>query len=624
MVYFSKCYMDCSLRPVFTLLVQAGIPCMWTNDSQRILLEHFDAILNSPSYIYYPALTFSPSSSWLHECYTAELIQVAEVVKGLQAEWEMCSRSVLLNNCPWILSYWNNTIAVGSTDKDIVILDAITGSQTVILPGHTDGVRSLTFSSDGRLLVSGSDDKTVKLWDMQTGGVIKTFHGYTSRVRSVSISADYTTIASGSEDKTFRLWNIEMGECHCIIGQPEAVYCTRFSPTDPQCLISVSGRIVQQWDSNGHKIGPTYNGHCIVFCPDGTQFASRIKNDLTVQKTNSGVVAAKFHMAGSYFSPCCFSPDGRLVATATGYNICIWDITGPHPHPVETFIGHTNSITSLTFSSPFTLISASEDKSLKFWWIGTSASTKSIALKEKNGPIIPSGLDGVINTWGICKRPLGVPTGDFYEWVTQLTSSQLVFVWYKDREINILDVQKGELIEVISVPECILGDGLFEDILRESGDSVLGEPLDLRVSGDGSKVFCLYEKWIQGWDIWTGGYVGGGLSMCGERFLETYGSKVKVDSLLNQGWDFETPGTSPAMLPSNPSGWFHLSDTKYWEPNMSRVRDIYTGKVIFQLPKRYGEPVYIQWLGQYLLASFWSKEVLVLDFSHHIFPSIDS
>jgi len=610
MVYFSECYIDCSLKPVFTLLVQAGVPCMWTNDSQRILLEHFDAILNSPSHIYYPALTFSPSSSWLHGCYTGELIQVAEVVKGLQAEWGVCSHTVLLDNCPWTLSYWNNTIAVGSTDKDIVILDAIIGSQTAILPGHTDGVRSLIFSLDGRLLVSGSCDKSVKLWDMQTGGVIKTFHGHTGRVRSVSISADHTTIASGSEDKTLRWWDVETGECHYIIGQPEAVYCTRFSPTDPQCLISVSGRIVQQWDSNGHKIGPTYNGHCIVFCPDGTQFASRIKNDLTVQKTNSGVVAAKFHMAGSYFSPSCFSPDGRLVATATGYNICIWDITGPHPHPVETFIGHTNSITSLTFSSPFTLISASEDKSLKFWWIGTSASTKSIALKEKNGPIIPSGLDGVINTWGIHKRPLGVPTGD-----SQLTSSQLVFVWYKDRRINILDVQKGEPIEVISVPK---------DICRGTGISDPGKPLDLRVSGDGSKVFCLYEKWIQGWDIWTGGNVGGEVSIYGERFLETYGSKVRVGPQIGRAWDFEIPDIPPVILSSDPSGGFHLSDTKYWEPNMSRVKDIYTGKVIFQLPKRYGEPVYIQWLGQYLLASFWSKEVLVLDFSHHIFPSIDS
>jgi WD40 repeat protein len=77
------------------------------------------------------------------------------------------------------ISYFNNTVAIGSGHRDIIILDVITGSQTAILSGHTDEVLSVVFSSDGRSLVSGSVDMTVKLWDMQTGGAIKTFSGHT-------------------------------------------------------------------------------------------------------------------------------------------------------------------------------------------------------------------------------------------------------------------------------------------------------------------------------------------------------------------------------------------------------------------------------------------------------------
>jgi len=593
---------------------------VWTNDSQRILLEHFDAILNSPSHLYYPALPFSPSSSWLHKCYTAEFLQEVKVVKGLQAEWGMCSRTVLLNDSPWTLSYWNNTIAVGSAHKDILILDAITGSQTAILPGHTDEVRSLTFSSDGTSLVSGSYDKTVKLWDMQTGGVVKTFIGHTGRVRSVSISADHTIIASGSEDKTLCLWDIGKGECHHIIEHKNAVYCTRFSSTDPQCLISVSGTTAQHWDINNYKVRATYGGCQIAFSSNGTQFISRTTHDVTVQNIDSGVAVAKFDMANSYFNPCCFSPDGRLVAVAAGCNACVWDITSPDPHLVETFVGHTKNITSLTFSSPSTLISASQDKSVKFWQIGalsadpvatdqkstslTSPPTKSIALEAKHGIIIPSDLpDRVIKTWGIsaglCKGSLHISAEDFHQSGIHLVDSKLIFVWYTDNQINVWDAEKGELLHTIRVPR--------------------GSVIDLRVSGDGSKVFCLYGRSIQAWDIWTREAVGEvELWDDATEILAIDSSKVWVnfESITTQGWDFGISGKSPVRLPNKLPDWLHLNDTKLWETKMSRMKDIVTEKVVFQLPGRFGNPAYVQWGGQYLLACFRSGEVLVLDFSH--------
>ena len=120
------------------------------------------------------------------------------MIKGARTEWGTCSCTVSLGSHVWSLSYWNSTIAVGSGDKDIIILNAIASSQMAVLSGHTDEVNCVTFSSDGRSLASGSDDETVKLWDVQTGGVVKTFHGHTRWVRSVSMSVDCTRIASGS------------------------------------------------------------------------------------------------------------------------------------------------------------------------------------------------------------------------------------------------------------------------------------------------------------------------------------------------------------------------------------------------------------------------------------------
>jgi len=584
-----------------------------------MLLENFDAVHDSPSYLYYSALPFSPSSSWLHECYTAELLQVAKVVEGLPAEWGKCSRTVLLNNSPWTISYWNNTIAVGSSHKDILILDAITGSQTAVLPGHTDEVRSLTFTSDGISLVSGSYDKTVKLWDVQTGGVVKTFYGHTDRVCSVSISADYTIIASGSLDQTVHLWDTQTGECHQIIEQQNKVHCVSFSPKDPQTLISVSGTTVQQWDIDGHKVGPMYKGFQIVFSPDGTQFVSHVQGSVVVQGVNSGVVIAKFDMASSYFFPCCLSPDGRLLAVAADYNVCVLDITNPEPCLIETFFGHTNNITSLAFSSPSTLISVSQDKSVKFWQIGTpsmdpvlvypestpltSAPTKSIAQKAKIGPIIPSDLpDGAMKTWGIltghlCKESQEIPAEYPHQSNIQLVNSKLIFVWYANRKISIWDAEKGRLLQTIDAPE--------------------GYIKDLRVSGDGSKFFYLYWDTIKVWDIWTRKVMDEVKIYNTKGILVIDGSKVWVDSFTStQGWDFGIPGSFSTQLSNKPPDRLHLNDAKLWETDMSRMKDTITGKVVFQLPERFGKAVHVQWSGQYLVVSLRSKEVLILDFSH--------
>jgi len=621
MVCLSEYYSDCSLRSVFTLLVQAGVSCPWINDSQRILLENFDGILNSPSYLYH-TVSFCPSSSWLHEYYTAELLQAVKVVGGLPVEWGMCFRKVLLNCEGWALSYWNNTIAVGSGDTNILILDTVTGSQIAVLSGHADAVRSLTFSSDGTSLVSGSIDKTVKLWDVQTGGVVKTFHGHTGWVVSVSISADHTTIASGSDDKTLHLWDIQTGECHQVIEHQNLVDCVSFSPENPQHLISTSGGTAQQWDINGHKVGPTYSGSWIAFSPDGTgQFILHARHKVTVQNINSGIVVANFPITDSAFFLCCFSPDGRLVAVTTKKNAYVWDITGSDPHLVETFVGHTNSITSLVFSSPSTLISTSYDGSVRFWQIGVSsadiamadpepipftpATAKSIALKAKNDVIIPSDLDGVIKTWGISAGPhkesLQTQVRDSYQTSIQLIGNRLIFAWYTDNEINIWDAKKGKRLQTIYMNR----DGVK----------------DLRILGDGFKIFCLYERSIQVWDIWTGKVVDEvEFEHRTHEILQIDGLKVWIRISLiigyhTRGWDFGIPGPSPLQLSDPLPDKLYLNETKQWEIKTSSMKDTVTGKVVFQIPERFGKATHAQWDGQYLVVSFQPNEALVLDFS---------
>ena len=603
-------------------LVQSGVSCKWTNDSQRLLLEHFDAISSSPCQIYHSALPLSPSSSWLHNHYATELSKEVRVVQGLPARWGACFRTVVTHTRPVCSICWKNTVAVGLLSGDIAILDGTTGSQVATLSGHTGNVSSLAVSSDGALFVSGSYDRTIKQWDLQTGGVIRTLHGHTEIVHSVSISADHTTIASGSSDATLRLWDVHTGECHHIIEQEDEVKCVSFSPTDPQHLI-FTFRSVQQWEISGNGINHKYNGYHATFSPDGTQFASCVKlpGTVVVQNTSSGAIVAEFPLVSdANVQCCCFSPDGRLIAVAPDNAIQIWDITGSDPQLIETFVGHSDIIWSIGFFNSSSLISSSRDGSVKFWQmtvltdqVGTypktvslvSSPTRSITLQAEDGITISSDSDGVVKiqdlSTGSCKASFQTPAKDVNHSDVRLIGNRLIFVWFADEKIHVYDVEKGELLHTV--------DGPRQGVI------------DIRISGDGSKVLCLVHTYIQAWSIWTGEAVGEVLSgMVSPQSFIVGGSRAWFFCSLGRiwrGWNFGIANSRLGSSSNSPS--LSLNDTKQWDLGLSRVRDTVTGQLIFQMGGRHTHPFNVQSGGKYVALYYTSGEVLVLDFNH-VFP----
>ncbi|MGB3767803.1 MAG: AAA family ATPase, partial [Phormidesmis sp.] len=99
------------------------------------------------------------------------------------------------------------------------LLDAIwANSEQNLLTGHEYGVDSVSFSPDGKTLVSGSRDRTVRLWDATTGMSIgQPLIAGEDWVDSVSFSPDGKTLVSSGSDGTVRRWNTTTRE---PIGQP--------------------------------------------------------------------------------------------------------------------------------------------------------------------------------------------------------------------------------------------------------------------------------------------------------------------------------------------------------------------------------------------------------------------
>ena len=549
------------------------------------------------------------------------------------AQWGTCIRTVS-HEFGGPLAHWSSNIAIGGRYGDITILDALTGSQAAVLSGHMGCVNSLTYSSDGIFLVSGSNDTTVKLWDVQTGGVIKTLHGHTEQIQTVSISADNTMIASTIgdrfEDQSTYLWNIKTGNYRIMedIGRnPIFLPNCIFSPTNSQLLLSSIHGNTQQWDINSHKIGSTVSGRCAAFSPDGTQFISQREKGITIRNTDSKKAIKRINLDGVP-DHCCFSPNGRFIAVSVSHTIYLLDTAGPDPCPIQTFIGHSVDITSLVFSSPYCLISASHDKSIKFWQIDTSPadpgtpSTEStsltstpimfVSLQARDGLAFSLDSAGVVKTWNIltghCKESYKTQIESAKHADIQLINDRVIIVWTNSSKgkIYVWDARKGKLRSITTA-------GFIP-----ATDSIQG----LRVVRDGSRVLQLHDDTISAWDIWTGKFVckASLKESCGKfDALQMDGSKVLVyfgESSV-QGWDFGTPGSTPTQFSGIPSDRPHPNfiDARLWSGGPVRIEDSVTGKMIFQLYGRYTNPAGIQWDGQYLIAGYGTGEVLILDFS---------
>jgi len=388
---------------------------------------------------------------------------------------------------------------------------------------------------------------------------------------------------------------------------------------DPQYFISISGGGVWEWSTDGHKIASTYDGSYAAFSSDGSKFVLCNGAVVQVKSSDSRAVVAEFHMDNTWTRYCCFSPDGRFIAIASDHTAYVWDITSPEPHLIETFTGHTHSITSLIFSSPTSLVSASHDGSIKFWQISVPSTSpdvvdpksklhtspiKSITLQAKDGIAISSDSDGVVRIWdlltGFCNASFQTPAKGSYLRDAKLIDNRPVLIWYTAEKIHIWDVEKELLLQTVDIPQ--------------------GHVYDLRISGDGSKVFCMGYGFIQAWYTWTGEVMGRVelyYDQCSDAFLTIDGSRVWAHFPGGiGGWDFGVPDSSSIQHyqePPNRPCLDFIGGIRKGRSFLPGIEDTISGKKVLQLPSRYTMPGDAQWDGQYLVAGYDSGEVLILD-----------
>ncbi len=301
-----------------------------------------------------------------------------------------------LNACVNSVAIQGSTLASGSDDKTIRLWNLNTRQAIATLYGHSQAVKSVAFSPDGKILATGSDDKTIKVWDVNTTQEIRTLFGHSHAVKSVIFSPDGKLLASASWDKTIKLWNVYTGEEICTLsGHQLQVTSVAFSPQGKLLASASFDRTVRLWE--------------LPSTESSEFFACRRTFEKRPMYTLSGHTWAVLAVA--------FTPDGKLLATGSDdKTIKLWDVnTG---QLIRTLLGHSWSVVAVAFSPDGeTLISGSWDKTVKLWKVSTGQeiatlsghldSISAVAISPIAQLIASGSRDKTIKLWQLVQ-----PAGD--------------------------------------------------------------------------------------------------------------------------------------------------------------------------------------------------------------------
>jgi WD40 repeat protein len=260
----------------------------------------------------------------------------------------------------------------------------------------------VAFSPDGRTLASATtllrnipikdargqppirpNEGIVLLWDMATGKVIRTLKGHTQTIRVVAFSPDGRTIFSGGEDCQLKLWDAATGKEKRTIREkePNWVYDVAFSPGGNTVALSMgsnlrlidaaSGDEIRRFPTQEMGIGP------VVFSPDGRTVAS-VGTVIKLWDAEIGQRRALPSDSTGAVKAVAFSPDGQTLAWGHEAGTAVlWEVATRKTRNL--LKGDWGSVEALAFSPDGqALAAAGHQGTVKRWEVDTGKERRSV------------------------------------------------------------------------------------------------------------------------------------------------------------------------------------------------------------------------------------------------------
>lgn len=253
-------------------------------------------------------------------------------------------------------------------------------SQSVIntpiekLKGHTENVEALSYSPDGKFLVSTGWDRTLRVWDTETWTEIKNFIAHDAPVSCVSYSRDGKYVISGARDNSIRIWDSAWNVKYNLFGHQNTINAVLMGPKMKYAYSGGADGMVKLWD-----LAKKGESKTLITMP-------RPVNALAINLTGTEV----------------------YVATE-GPDIIALTLTGTTK---QTYTGHTDEVNDIQYSlNNKYLVSGSSDKTAIIWDVltgkeihtlkGHSWKVTNVAISSDSKFVVTGSTDGTIKLWEV-------------------------------------------------------------------------------------------------------------------------------------------------------------------------------------------------------------------------------
>jgi WD40 repeat protein len=315
-------------------------------------------------------------------------------------------------------------LVTGSGDRSVRVWDAASGKELKAFAGaagHQNLVLSVAVSPDGSLIASGGSDNTAKIWDFPAPTAVRTL-AKTEGATAVAVSPDGTRLAAGNKDGSVHIWNIADGkELFVMTGHAGAVTNVGWNNNGQLLASSGSDSTVRFWNTTNGQLVAAFAAHrgavnSISFNPGANVFASAGTDGVLKYWNVPPVGSRPFAAAhGDIVTALALAPDNNTVASGCA-DKTVRLATVNNGQTLRTLAGAASPIESVAVSFNGTLVAAgTADRRAHFWQLSDgkpisdllahNGAVKVAVFHPGTGQLLTGGGDGLLRLWNMPPLP---------------------------------------------------------------------------------------------------------------------------------------------------------------------------------------------------------------------------